>query len=300
MSAGSEVRRAIVGAMVGLLYGAVLALLSAFVFGNGHNISTPLLLSSAPVGVLILVGKLFAEPYVGYGYNAALLGAPLVWAALGSLIALSYRGKALRLTQVLGLLHCASGLALIATVGEQHPERLLRGDIFIWAPAYLAGLGVLWSSLIAASETRRAIVGAMVGLLYGCILSFLSIFAAGGGHGTGIPFVLSSAPLDVFGMAAWHVGATNVGGLAMLLAPPLVWAAIGSLAALSGRGTSLRLTWILALVHYASSLALVTMRRAELLPLRSFADVYVMVNVLVWATFHLAGQVTLWWRIGTR
>jgi len=286
--------------MVGLLYGAVLALLSAFLFGGGHNISTPLLLSSAPVGVLILVGNTFGEPYVGYGYNAALFGAPLVWAGLGSLVALAYRGKALRITQVLALLHCASALALIATVGEQHPERLLRGDIFIWAPAYLAGLGVLWSSLIAASETRRAIVGAMVGLLYGCILTFLSIFAAGGGHGTGIPFVLSSAPLDVFGMAAWHVGATNVSSLAMLLAPPLVWAAIGSLAALSGRGTSLRLTWILALVHYASGLALVMMRRAELLPLRSFADVYVMVNVLVWATFYLAGQVALWWRIGTR
>ena len=104
MRAGSEARRAIVGAMVGLLYGAVLALLSAFVFGGGHNISTPLLLSSAPVGLLILVGKLLGEPYVGYGYNAALFGAPLLWAVLGSLVALSYRGKALRLTQVLALL----------------------------------------------------------------------------------------------------------------------------------------------------------------------------------------------------
>ena len=297
MSAGSEARRAIVGAMVGLLYGAVLALLSAFLFGGGHNISTPLLLSSAPVGVLILVGKLLGEPYVGYGYNAALLGAPLVWAALGSLVALSQRGKALRLTQVLALLHCASGLALIATVGEQHPERLLRGDILIWAPAYLAGLGVLLSSLIAASESRRAIVGAMVGLLYGSILTFLSIFAAGGGHGSGIPFVLSSAPLDVFGLATWR---PDLGGPAMLLAPPLVWATLGSLAALSGRGISLRLAQILALVHYASGLALVTMRSAELLPLRSFVNVYLMVNVLVWATVYLAGQVALWWRISRR
>jgi hypothetical protein len=137
----------------------------------------------------------------------------------------------------------------------------------------------------------------MVGLLYGSILSFLSIFAAGGGHGTGIPFVLSSAPLDVFGLAAWR---SDLGGLAMLLAPPLVWAAIGSLAALSGRGTSLRLTQILALLHYASGLALVTMRSAELLPLRSFVNVYVMVNVLVWATVYLAGQVALWWRISRR
>lgn len=300
MRAGSEARRAIAGAMVGLLYGAVLALLSAFLFGGGHGISTPLLLSSAPVGVFVLIGKLVGEPYVGYGYNATLLGAPLVWAALGTLAALSDHGKLLRLTQVLALLHYASGLALVATIGEQHPERLLREDILIWAPAYLAGHVVLWSSLGAASETRRAIVGAMVGLLYGSILSFLSLFAAGGGHGTGIPFVLSSAPLDVMGLAAWRVGGLDVRGYALLLGPPLVWAVLGSLAALSGRGTSFRLTQILALLHYASGLALVATRAAELLPLPSFVNVYLMVNVLVWATVYLAGQVALWWRISRR
>ena len=136
--------------------------------------------------------------------------------------------------------------------------------------------------------------------MYGCVLSFLSLFAAGAGHGTGIPFALSSAPIDVFGLADWRVGASNVGNHALLLAPPLVWAAIGLLAALSGRGTSLRLTQILALVHYASGLALVTMRLAELLPLREFVNVYLTVNVLVWATVYLAGQVALWWRIATR
>lgn len=301
MRAGSEARRAIVGAMVGLLYGAVLALLSAFLFGGGHGISTPLLLSSAPVGVFALAGKLVGEPYVGYGYNATLLGTPLVWAALGSLVALSDRGKGLlRLTQVLALLHYASGLALVATIGEQHPELLLREDILIWAPAYLAGQVVLWSSLRAASESRRAIVGAMVGLLYGSILSFLSLFAAGGGHGTGIPILLSSAPLHVFGLADWRVGASYVGGYALLLGPPLVWAALGSSAALSGRGKSLRLTQILALLHYASGVALVATRGAELLPLPSFVNVYLMVNVLVWATVYLAGQVALWWRISSR
>src|SRR5882762_4487092 len=300
MRAGSEARRAIVGAMVGLLYGAVLALLSAFLFGGGHGISTPLLLSSAPVGVFALAGKLVGEPYVGYGYNATLVGTPLVWAALGSLVALSDRGKGLRLTQVLALLHYASGLALVATLGEQHPELLLREDILIWTPAYLAGQVVLWSSLQAASESRRATIGAMVGLLYGSILSFLSLFAAGGGHGTGIPFLLSSAPLDVFTLAAWRVGASDVGGYALLLSPPLVWAALGSLAALSGRGKSLRLTQILALLHYCSGLALVATSGAELLPLPSFVNVYLMVNVLVWATVYLAGQVALWWRISSR
>ena len=45
---------------------------------------------------------------------------------------------------------------------------------------------------------RRAIAGAMIGLLYGSILAFLSIVAAGGGHGTIVPLLLSSAPLSVF------------------------------------------------------------------------------------------------------
>ena len=37
----------------------------------------------------------------------------------------------------------------------------------------------------------------MVGLLYGSVLIYLSIFATGGGHGTPVPFILSSAPLSV-------------------------------------------------------------------------------------------------------
>jgi hypothetical protein len=123
------------------------------------------------------------------------------------------------------------------------------------------------------------------------------LFAAGAGHGTGIPFVLSSAPIDVFGLASWR---SDLGGYALLLAPPLVWAAIGSLAALSGRGTSLRLTQILALLHYASGLALVMMRGADLMAPSSFFNVYLLVYVLVWAAVYLAGQVALWWRISRR
>ena len=95
MTAGAEASRAIVGAMVGLLYGSVLALLSLFLFGGGgaHGTSIPLLLSSAPLGVFALVGKLVGEPYMGYGDNATVLGAPLVWAGLGWLVALSGRGR---------------------------------------------------------------------------------------------------------------------------------------------------------------------------------------------------------------
>ena len=126
MTVGPEARRAIVGALVGLLYGSVLALLSLFLFGGGgaHGTSIPLLLSSAPLGVFALVGKLVGEPYMGYGHNATVLGAPLVWAGLGWLVALSGQGT-LKLSRILALLHYTSGLALIATAGEE-PARLQR------------------------------------------------------------------------------------------------------------------------------------------------------------------------------
>src|SRR5207248_7658789 len=138
MGAGSEAKQAIVGAMVGLLYGSVLAFLALFLFGGGgaHGTSIPLLLSSAPLSVFALVGKLVGEPYVGYGYKAAVLGAPLMWAALGSLVALSGRGR-LRLIRILALLHYASGLALIVAAREEPArlERLLQisPELVMWA-----------------------------------------------------------------------------------------------------------------------------------------------------------------------
>ena len=191
MTVGPEARRAIVGALVGLLYGSVLALLSLFLFGGGgaHGTSIPLLLSSAPLGVFALVGRLVGEPYMGYGHNATVLGAPLVWAGLGWLVALSGQGT-LELSRILALLHYTSGLALIATAGEE-PARLQRllqyPEAVMWVTIYLAGQAALWSSMRAGPEARQAIVGAMVGLLYGSVLIYLSIFATGGGHGTPVP-----------------------------------------------------------------------------------------------------------------
>ena len=165
MTVGPEASRAIVGAMTGLLYGSILAFVSSFLFGASHHgTSIPLLLSSAPFGIFALIGKLVGEPYLGHGYNTMLLGTPLVWAALGSFVALSGDGKMLRLAQSLALLHNASGLALVATIRPEHPELLLRVDVVLWASAYLAGQVVLWSSMRAGSESRRATIGAMAGV----------------------------------------------------------------------------------------------------------------------------------------
>ena len=152
----------------------------------------------------------------------------------------------------------------------------------------------------AGSELRRAIVGATVGLLYGSILAFVSVFAAGGGHGTSIPLLLSSAPLVVFGFVSGRFGASYVGDYGLLLSAPLLWAVLGSLVALSGRGKTLRLTQVLILLHYASGLALVAIFAG---PLPSSPEVVVMwvtIYLVVWGTVYLVGQVALWSRIMRR
>jgi hypothetical protein len=306
MTAGPEVSRAIVGAMVGLLYGSVLALLSRFLFGGGgaHGTSIPLLLSSAPLGALALVGKLVGGPYLAYGHNATVLGAPLVWAGLGWLVALSGRGW-LRLSRSLALLHYASGLALIATAGEE-PARLQRllqisPEAVMWATVYLAGQAALWSSMRAGPEARQAIVGAMVGLLYGSVLIYLSIFATGGGHGTPVPFILSSAPLCVVVWGAHYVGvASHLLDRAALLGTLFVWAGLGSLVALSGRGKSLRLARILVLLQYASAFALVAIILPDAWNVGFPYGWDFVVMVGVWAMLYLLGQVALWWRLSRR
>jgi len=151
----------------------------------------------------------------------------------------------------------------------------------------------------AYSESRRAIVGAMVGLLYGSILAFLSFLANFAGHGTDIPLLLSSTPLGVFGFVAKLVGAPHVDVVARLFGTPLVWAALGSLVALSGRGKRLRLTQALVLLCYGSGLALVATRGegpAYLERLLRAAPEF----IVAWATVYLVGQVALWRQIGRR
>src|SRR5262245_29950477 len=52
----------------------------------------------------------------------------------------------------------------------------------------------------ARPESRRAIVGAIVGFAYGSILACLSYLAICAGHGSFLPFFLSSAPVWSLGL----------------------------------------------------------------------------------------------------
>ena len=147
--------------------------------------------------------------------------------------------------------------------------------------------------MTAGSDSRRVILGTVAGLLYGSVLVFLSIVAAGAGHGTIMPLLLSSAPLGL--LLDREAGISDAMFYALLLGAPVMWAVLGSLAALSGRGVTRWLTPALALLHYASGLALLAIRGAGLQP--SFVNIYVVAYILVWAAVYLVGQAALWWRV---
>jgi hypothetical protein len=117
--------------------------------------------------------------------------------------------------------------------------------------------------------------------------------AAGAGHGSFVPFYLSSAPLGVlrfFGEAGFY--AAFVGGA------PLVWATFGALVAPYGRAKWRRLIQLLALLHYASGLALIVATGDDELAYRllRIAPEF----IVLWAVVYVVGQVALWWRVSRR
>jgi hypothetical protein len=151
------------------------------------------------------------------------------------------------------------------------------------------------SGVRACSESKRAIVGAVVGFAYGSILAYLSFLAMGAGHGSFLPFFLSSAPLGVLGFFGdFGFYAALFGGA------PLVWTTFGALVAPSSRAKWLRLTQVLALSHYASGLALIA-ATTGLSELARLARVLRLSPefIVPWAAVYLVGQVALWWRAST-
>ena len=146
--------------------------------------------------------------------------------------------------------------------------------------------------MTAGSQWKPAFVGAIAGLLYGLLLAFLSFGAAGAGHGTLIPLIVSSAPLGVAYPGAGSDAERGTALFVMLFAGPLLWMLIGWLAALPGRRRAVSAASVL-LLHYVSAIALVA---AAGLTLRGIAK-EIPDFVLVWAPAYLLGQMGLWWRI---
>src|SRR6185369_10226489 len=143
----------------------------------------------------------------------------------------------------------------------------------------------------AVSNWKRAVAGALAGLLYGFFLAFLSFGAAGVGHGTLVPLIVSSAPLGVGYPGADSDTARGTALAIMLFAGPLLWMLLGWLVALPGRGR--RLAAALLLLHYASALALVATADLTLKGIANKIPDF----VFAWAPVYLLGQAVLWWRM---
>jgi len=97
-------------------------------------------------------------------YAAVVGGAPVVWATFGALVAPTGRAKWRRLTQLLALLHYASGLALTAATGGLDElarlERVLRispESIVLWAAVYVVGQAALWWRVSRRGERRPTV-----------------------------------------------------------------------------------------------------------------------------------------------
>ena len=140
MGAASEWGRVTRGTIAGLLYGTLLALLSFAAAGAGHGTGFPFLVSSAPFGLL--------------GMPAAVFGAPLLWAAVGALVADS--GRVIRPVAVL-YMHYVSGVVLMLayfSLQEVDPEdldsveQISPESIFIWVIVYLVGQAVVWRRIL--------------------------------------------------------------------------------------------------------------------------------------------------------
>ena len=150
----AEPRRIFIGAIIGFIYGSILAVLALAAMGAGHGTWIPFLISSAPLGVLTRFGDIGT-------FIAIFGGAPIIWAIFGALDALPARPRAIRTIQILILSHYLSGLVLVfsAEFDEfNYMLRLLR--IFpavpvIWAIIYLAGQVVLWRRTIRRSQGVR-------------------------------------------------------------------------------------------------------------------------------------------------
>ena len=132
------------------------------------------------------------------------------------------------------------------------------------------------------SQSRTILQGGCAGLVYGVVLSLLSLGTAGAGQGSFFPIVLSSAPLGSFSL----IGA--------FVAAPVLWALIGALAVAARAGRFERSAVLLPALHVVAVLILIELGDAR--PGREFRDALIEAPwpMAAWSLVYVAGQVTLW------
>lgn len=144
--------------------------------------------------------------------------------------------------------------------------------------------------MIAGLELRRAVVWAVVDLLYGFLLAFLSLGAGCSGHGTLLPLIASSAPLGVTYLVAGSDAGREAALFIMLFAGPLLWMLLGWLVA---PGPRVGFGAAMLALHYASAIALLVTTGITPKGMSGRIPDF----ELAWAPTYLFGQIGFWWRI---
>ena len=127
--------------LAGLVYGAVLAGLSVIAAGAGHGSYIPMVVSSAPIGLL--------------GAMAAVAGAPILWGGLGALLGWLRGVRRTRVVSIVLLVHYVSA-ALAASFGDWsylfRSMPSIGAIIFTWAVVYVIGQLAIWRSILARAK----------------------------------------------------------------------------------------------------------------------------------------------------
>jgi hypothetical protein len=133
-------------------------------------------------------------------------------------------------------------------------------------------------------NSKRMVAGAAAGFLYGLLLLFGSFGAAGAGHGTAIPFLMSAAPFSVFGVGA------------AIFTAPLLWLGLGILIACSGSPSGRNLAQWALLLQYLSACLILVLIGIPLYRERIFPGGQDL--IAFWAALYVGGQVLIWRYIG--
>lgn len=121
--------------------------------------------------------------------------------------------------------------------------------------------------------------GVWAGLAYGLLLSAASVLAAGAGHGTYAPLVISAGPLSI------HSPGMAVAGV------PILWTAFGAAIEWMPRNAG---NWLRAalLLYYGGTVWALVHRSESVFVTRAPAALWIVCTL--WAVLYLSGQVVVW------
>lgn len=131
--------------------------------------------------------------------------------------------------------------------------------------------------------TKRTTVIALLGVVYGAVLSYLGFLCTGGGHGTFMPLGLGSAPLGLLGV--W----------AALLGTPLLWGLLGFLVARSDQTLYRRIFLVAAIGHsIAAALILALSDSGDWRYIERTRQAIPGI-MAAWIVAYAAGQAVMWY-----